>query len=325
MHAGISGPLHGVTFAVKDHFDVAEEPTTAGCSLLNDNIASRDAAAVSNLKESGMVLLGKLHTVQFGGGITGLNHDKGTPHNPWKQAHYVPGGSSSGSGVAVAAGLVQAALGGDTGGSIRVPASLCGIVGLKTTKGLLSTNGVYPMSHTLDTIGPMTRYVEDAALVCQALAKPESVDLLTTLHQGVKNLTLGYAGGLLRKDIDPQVCKKLEDTRSVFEKLGAKIVDVEITEFDEVQQMQERFMINATETYSGLENFFEQYADQLDPVIGWIKVGRDIRAKDYFKVLRWQEDLIKRVTVSLEKIDGLITATTLIPARRHWRLSTRLV
>ena len=112
-----------------------------------------------------MVLLGKTHTVQLGGGITGINQDVGTPMNPWASVHHVPGGSSSGSAVAVAADLAPVALGGDTGGSVRVPASLCGTVGLKTTVGRVSRAGVHPMSTTLDSVGVLSRCVADAALV----------------------------------------------------------------------------------------------------------------------------------------------------------------
>jgi aspartyl-tRNA(Asn)/glutamyl-tRNA(Gln) amidotransferase subunit A len=115
-----------------------------------------------------MVLLGKTNTVQFAYGGVGINHDHGTPHNPWQQTHCVPGGSSSGSGVAVAAGIVPMAMGSDTGGSVRIPASLCGTVGLKTTVGQVSRAGVFPLSWSLDSVGPLTRSVEDAALVYDA-------------------------------------------------------------------------------------------------------------------------------------------------------------
>src|SRR5215207_7108602 len=164
------GPLQGVPYAVKDLYDVQGQPTTGGTRLLAGNVAAEDCSAVRRLSAAGMVLLGKTYTVQFAFGGVGINHDHGTPHNPWSSTPLAPGGSSSGSGVAVGAGLVPMALGTDTGGSVRIPAALCGTVGLKTTVGRISRAGIYPLSFTLDSVGPLTRSVEDAALVYQALA-----------------------------------------------------------------------------------------------------------------------------------------------------------
>ena len=144
------GPLCGIPYAVKDLFDVRGVPTTAGTRVRKDAVARGDSWAVQRLKRAGMVLLGKTQTVQFAYGGVGINHDQGTPLNPWKRIPHVPGGSSSGSAVAVASGLVPAALGTDTGGSARIPASLCGIVGLKTTVGRVGRSGVYPLSFRLD-------------------------------------------------------------------------------------------------------------------------------------------------------------------------------
>jgi aspartyl-tRNA(Asn)/glutamyl-tRNA(Gln) amidotransferase subunit A len=138
------GPLHGIPYAAKDLFDAKGLPTTAGSNLLEHNIAAADATVIRRLTQAGMVLLGKTHTVQFAYGGVGINHHHGTPHNPWHAVPHAPGGSSSGSGVAVAAGMVPMALGSDTGGSVRIPSSLCGTVGLKTTVGQISRAGVFP-------------------------------------------------------------------------------------------------------------------------------------------------------------------------------------
>ena len=173
------GPLHGIPYAAKDLFDVRGIATGAGCRLLAGSIARTDSAVVRNLGEAGSVLLGKTHTVQFAYGAAGVNHDLGTPHNPWHREPHAPGGSSSGSAVAVAAGLTPLALGTDTGGSVRVPAALCGIVGLKTTIGRISRAGVYPLSLTLDSVGPITRRVEDAALAFQAMQGADERDSST--------------------------------------------------------------------------------------------------------------------------------------------------
>src|SRR5204863_2187799 len=160
----------------KDLFDVKGMATTAGTRLLAGQVAREDSAAVRKLAAAGMVLCGKTYTVQFAYGAVGINHDQGTPHNPWQPTPHAPGGSSSGSAVAVAAGLVPMALGTDTGGSVRVPAALCGIVGLKTTVGRVSRAGVYPLCWTLDSVGPITRSVEDAAIVYQAMQGADARD-----------------------------------------------------------------------------------------------------------------------------------------------------
>ncbi|HYJ20223.1 MAG TPA: amidase, partial [Burkholderiales bacterium] len=191
---GATGLLLGIPYAAKDLFDVKGMPTTAGTHLLAHNIATQDSTVVRKLDAAGMVLLGKTHTVQFAYGAAGLNHDHGTPHNPWHKDPHVPGGSSSGSAVAVASGLVPFALGTDTGGSVRVPAALCGIVGLKTTVGRISRAGVYPLSWTLDSVGPITRSVEDAALVFQAMQGPDPRDESTAgiaVHDTLRELKEG--------------------------------------------------------------------------------------------------------------------------------------
>ena len=208
------GSLCGIPYAAKDLFDVKGVPTTAGTHLLADNIAAEDSTVVRKLGAAGMVLLGKTHTVQFAYGAAGLNHDHGTPHNPWHPAPHAPGGSSSGSAVAVASGLVPMALGTDTGGSVRVPAALCGIVGLKTTIGRVSRSGVYPLSWTLDSVGPLTRSVEDAALVYQALQGADPRDASTTgiaphdalrgLKDGVKGLRIAFGETVFFDDVDPR-------------------------------------------------------------------------------------------------------------------------
>ncbi len=188
------GPLHGIPYAVKDLFDVKGLPTAAGSKLLEKNTAARDAQAIRRLSQAGMILAGKTNTVQFAFSGVGINHDHGTPHNPWSQTHHIPGGSSSGSAVAVAAGLVPMALGTDTGGSVRVPAALCGTVGLKTTVGRISRAGVYPLSWTLDSVGVFSRSVEDAALVYQCLQGADVNDEITlgvTSHDVLKALKEG--------------------------------------------------------------------------------------------------------------------------------------
>src|SRR5688572_16399745 len=171
------GPLHGVPIALKDLVDLEGRVTTGGSKVWAERVSPVTATLAERLIAAGMIVLGKTHTVEFAMGSFGTNTHLGTPRNPWDLAvHRTPGGSSSGSGVAVAAGLAPAAIGSDTGGSVRIPAVLNSITGLKTTYGLISLHGAVPLSTTLDSIGPMTRTAADAALLTAAMMGPDRND-----------------------------------------------------------------------------------------------------------------------------------------------------
>jgi len=183
IKAGVDlGPLHGLPYVAKDLFDVRGYPTTAGTRLLAKAIATRDSAVTQKLDRTGMVLLGKTNTVQFAYGGVGINSDHGTPHNPWNSTPHAPGGSSSGTGVAVSAGLAPFGLGTDTGGSVRIPAALCGVVGLKTTVGRISRAGVYPLSFSLDSVGPLTRSVRSPSVKLSGIGHRARIPVNTWLR-----------------------------------------------------------------------------------------------------------------------------------------------
>src|SRR5690348_18346876 len=171
----VRGPLHGIPVGIKDIIDVAGLPTTCHSKILVNKVATADAAVIARLRQAGAIILGKLSTHEFA--IGGPSFDLPFPpaRNPWNPAHH-PGGSSSGSGAGVAGGLFPMALGSDTGGSVRNPASACGIVGLKPTYGLVSRRGVFPLSFTLDHVGPMTRTVADNALMLEVIAGHDPLD-----------------------------------------------------------------------------------------------------------------------------------------------------
>ena len=318
------GPLHGVPYAVKDHFDVAGVATMVGCSLLADNIAAADCAAVTKLSAAGMVLLGKCHTVQFAGGITGVNQDLGTPHNPWKEEHHAPGGSSSGSAVAVAGSLAPVALGGDTGGSVRVPAALCGIVGLKTTLGRITRAGVHPMAPTLDTVGIFGRRVEDCALVYQTLQGPDTADA-TTLgrepHDVLANLEDGLAGrqlvvprNVFFDNCDAEVESAVRQACERMRALGALVLEREIPEIDAVMAMTKRFAIVAVETYVNHKRLFEEQADKLDPLVAWVQEAKRVTGPEYLEALQFHDKIKRDTAERLRDVDGLLCPTTLMPA-----------
>jgi aspartyl-tRNA(Asn)/glutamyl-tRNA(Gln) amidotransferase subunit A len=326
LAAGVDlGPLHGIPFAVKDLYDVAGVATTAGTRLLADNIARADATAVRRLTGAGMVLLGKTHTVQFAFSGIGINHDQGTPHNPWHATPHAPGGSSSGSGVAVGAGLVPMALGTDTGGSVRSPAALCGTVGLKTTVGRISRAGVYPLSWTLDSVGPLTRSVEDAALVYQALqgvdaddettAGIESHDVLGGLRGGVKGVRLAFAESVFFDGVTAEVDKAVRATGDVFRSLGAHVGRMEVPEVAEAFGEQRRVLFIAAEGCAVNARLLDERFKELDPVVANRMIaGRTLSAPDYFAVSRQWAALRRRVLHTLRDVDALVVPTTMAPA-----------
>lgn len=210
-----NSPLHGIPIALKDMIDVAGEKTTAASRLFANNIASSDAEVVRHLRRAGAIILGKLNLHEFAYGGSGVISAYGPALNPWNAAH-ITGGSSSGSAAAVAAGLCYAALGTDTAGSIRVPAAMCGIVGLKPTHGLVSTSGVVPLSESLDHVGPMARTVEDARLVFEALRR----ELLNQELAASTVPRIGIAREFFFNDLSHEIESCLESALDSLERLG---------------------------------------------------------------------------------------------------------
>jgi aspartyl-tRNA(Asn)/glutamyl-tRNA(Gln) amidotransferase subunit A len=319
------GILHGIPYAVKDLFDVKGLPTTAGASLLEKNIATADAHAIHQLNRAGMILLGKTNTVQFAYSGVGINHDHGTPHNPWNRIHHVPGGSSSGSAVAVAAGMTPMALGTDTGGSVRIPASLCGTAGLKTTVGRVSRAGVYPLSWSLDSVGPLTRSVEDAALVYQRLQGVDSddettwgltvQDVLNGLKDGVQGMRLAFAETVFWEDADPEIEKAVRECGKVFEGLGAKVSSIEFIEAQQARQLNSKGLIIAAEAYTLNKKWLEEHFDRLDPIVAHRMIkGKEVEAAEYLQNnLAWR-NLRSKTVNTLKDVDALLVPTTAIPA-----------
>ena len=326
MKGGASlGALHGIPYAAKDLFDVKGVPTTAGTHLRADSIAKQDSTMVSKLAAAGMVLMGKTHTVQFAYGAAGINHDHGTPHNPWHAVPHAPGGSSSGSAVAVAAGLVPMALGTDTGGSVRVPAALCGIVGLKTTIGRVSRAGVYPLSWTLDSVGPITRSVEDAAIVYQAMqgedAQDKSTlgvsphDTLRGLKDGVKGLHIAFGETVFFDDVDREVEQAVREAGQAFKSLGAQLASIAVPEVEAAWAEKNRGLLIPAEACAVNRELLDNHLRELDPVIGpRMLTGRTLTAPDYFALLRRYAALQEQIQWTLRDVDALIVPTTMAPA-----------
>ena len=328
------GPLDGLPYVAKDVFDVEGLPTSAGSHLLENQKAAQSSAAVERLEAAGMVLLGKTNTVQLAYGGAGINHDHGTPHNPWHPVHHVPGGSSSGSGVAVAAGLTPIGLGTDTGGSVRIPAALCGISGLKTTVGRISRAGVFPLSWTFDSIGPLARSVQDLALVYDCLQGPDPKDpctagrtvqpVGTALDQGIEGLRLAFPECGFWDGIDPEVAQQVRESRAVFESLGASFTTFEFEQAEEARDLNSRGLIAAAEAWTFNRGLLESHFDELDPFVTHRMIkGRDISADEYLHICVQMLRLRASAAVALEQVDALLVPTTVIPARTVESLSTQ--
>lgn len=231
------GPLHGVPVALKDLFDLAGAKTTASSRILAENVATKDSAVTRRLKQAGAVILGKTNLHEFAFGITTNNPHYGPTRNPWDLAR-VPGGSSGGSGAAVAASLTCLATGTDTGGSIRIPAALCGIVGLKPTFGRVSKAGVVPLAWSLDHAGPMTKTVEDTAIMMDVIAgydpdDPSSAQVETpgfraAIGADVSRLRIGVPGNFFFDDVDDEVASAVEAAARLFASLGVAVEDVSL-------------------------------------------------------------------------------------------------
>ncbi len=319
-------PLQGIPYAAKDLIDVKGLATTAGAKILEKHIAAEDAAVIRRLDQAGMVLLGKTNTVQFAFSGVGINHDHGTPHNPWSHNHYLPGGSSSGSGVAVAAGLVPMALGTDTGGSVRVPAALCGTTGLKTTVGRVSRAGVYPLSWSLDSVGVLARSVEDAALVYQHMQGPDinddttlglgSQDVLKNLKKSLKGMRLAFAETVFFDEIDTEVDAAVRACGRVFEELGADVSSIALPEAARALELNPGGVFIASEGYTLNQKWLEEHFDQLDPVVAERMIkGKDITAANYLGNMLAAKRLRSKVYTVLKDIDALLVPTTCVPAK----------
>jgi aspartyl-tRNA(Asn)/glutamyl-tRNA(Gln) amidotransferase subunit A len=236
-HGYSRGPLHGVPFAAKDLFDSAGLRTTYGSPIFADHVPAEDATAIRRLRDAGAILVGKTATHEFAWGITTASTHFGATRNPWSTS-VVAGGSSGGSAVALATGMVPAALGTDTGGSIRIPAAYCGVVGLKPTFARVSTKGVFPLAPSLDHIGPMARTVEDAALLLEVLAGFEPGDSSTAavaapsysaaMQEGIASLRIGICEDLLPVPLSTPVRRAFDNCMSVLAGLGARLVDVSL-------------------------------------------------------------------------------------------------
>lgn len=320
-------PLNGVPIAIKDLCEVEGRVTTAGSAAWKTRTSTSTATIVDRLLAAGMVMLGKTHMVEFAFGGWGTNPLCGTPWNPWDaKVHRAPGGSSSGSGVAVAAGLAPAAIGSDTGGSVRIPAALNGITGLKTTFGLISLYGAFPLSTTLDSIGPMTRTAEDAALLTAVMAGADLRDPNTltapTLDFGDFTKPAEIRGlriAALPADqfpiaVHPDVIRVWMDTVAALRKLGAQVEETKVPiDFNELMLRNGRLI--AAEAYALHRAYIEDAALPIGPAVrARVLGGKTVTAADYIAARADQRRTSAAFAAWMRDWDALLTPVNPLPA-----------
>jgi len=319
------GPLHGVPIALKDLVDTAGVKTTAASAVFADRVPREDAEVVRRLRDAGAVFLGKLNMHEFAYGDSSAQSHYGAVRNPWNRER-VAGGSSGGSAAAVAAGLCYAALGSDTGGSIRQPAAYCGIVGLKPTYGLVSTRGVIPLSWSLDHIGPMCRTVTDTALALQPIAGYDAndtnslaatpPDYAAALRGRPAGLRLGLPRAVFYEGLDPEVERAVTEALRVLRGLSSSVQDVQLPPYKTLP-------IVGAEAYAYHAPYFTKTPDRYQPMTRRrLEAGSRVTTPAYIEGRRELDRLRRDVVRIFQSVDLLITPTTpILPATVQEALS----
>ena len=315
------GPLHGVPIGLKDLYDTAGIRTAGGAKILFERVPETDSTVARKLREAGAVLLGKLNTHELAFGVTTNNPHFGATRNPW-HLDAIPGGSSGGSGAAIAAGLAAGTTGTDTGGSIRIPAALCGCVGLKPTYGRVSKAGVLPLSWVLDNAGPITRTVEDAAVMLQAMAgyDPDDFstvpvpvdDYVSALSGGVRGLRLGVPRTYFYDRLDDDVQSAVQQALDTLRGLGAELRDVQVPDFGPVTLPAFGLVVaELLELYG--DEFRTRPGDFGADVAGILQQGAPdgVSLAGVLRVMYGLTHAMRRV---LTEVDALVTPTTPVPA-----------
>lgn len=311
------GPLHGIPIALKDLIDTAGTRTTAASELYRDRVPKEDAEVVRRLRQAGAVILGKNNLHEFAYGASSLVSFFGDVHNPWNAA-CIAGGSSGGSAAAVAAGLCYAAIGTDTAGSIRLPAALCGCVGIKPTYGRVSARGVLPLSWSLDHVGPLAATVEDAAIVLQAIAGYDARDIssvdvpvsdyVSVLGAGAKTLRVGIPRTYFYDELDDEVDAAVEQALGVIKTLAGETREMKIEiPTDRVVQTVESYAVHA-------KDIARTPALYQAETLRRIRSGENISATEYIQRRQELDRERRRAREIFSEVDLLVTPTTPIAA-----------
>ena len=319
------GTLHGIPIGLKDLVDVAGKPTTGGSKVLQSNIASADATVTDRLNRAGAITIGKTNLVEFAFGAAGVNPYTGDARNPW-DTEKITGGSSSGSGAAVAAGMVYGALGSDTGGSIRMPASLCGIAGIKPTYGRVPRTGVLDLCWSCDHVGPMTRRTADCAHMLNVIAGHDPADIASStrpvpdfaadLDKGIDGLRIGVPEHYFFDDeiIDPEVAAAVNAAIELLERNGAELVSVPMDWVSNGRSI--NVIITLAEATAVHEKLLAEHADDYTPAVrSRIQSALTMPAVDYIRAQRARQAFSVQMAEATKHVD--VIATPSVPVRTH--------
>lgn len=316
------GPLHGIPVALKDLYDQAGLPTTAGSKIFKDNVPQKDSAVTARFRAGGAVLLGKTNLHEWAFGVTNQNPHFGNTKNPWDTTR-IPGGSSGGSAAAVATGMCFVSPGSDTGGSIRIPAALCGIAGLKPTYGRVSLRGVVPLAWSLDHAGPLARTVRDLAITLGLLAgydadDPGCVDVpvddyLSQLEDGVKGLRIVVPTSHFFDNVDPEVERAVREAAKTLASLGARVEERALPHAELLIETQRAIIAADAAAYH--REHMQDHPDDFGPyVLERMKYGETVTGPDQALARRHQAQIRSAWTRLLREVDLFLTPTTLAPA-----------
>ncbi|MEC9307895.1 MAG: amidase [Chloroflexota bacterium] len=308
------GPLHGIPVGLKDLFHTGGVRTTSGSRIFDTYIPTEDCTVAARFNQAGAILLGKLNMHQFAYGPTGENPDYGHMHNPWNP-ELISGGSSGGSGSAAASGQCTITMGSDTGGSVRIPSSLCGIVGLKPTYGLISRHGLTPLSWSLDHPGPMVRTVEDAALTMNAIsgydtkdvgsANVDIPDFTASMIGDIKNVKIGLVREFFEAPLDAEVHTVTKAAIAQLEALGAEIIEVSMPMFKQAQAISGTILMAEAAAYH--RDLLKEHADKLYPPVRLrIESGLFVTAADYLKAQQGRALFNKGMSDLFLEVDALV-------------------
>jgi aspartyl-tRNA(Asn)/glutamyl-tRNA(Gln) amidotransferase subunit A len=318
------GPLHGIPIGIKDIIDTSNIRTTYGSAIFRNHVPVNDAAVVSRLKEAGAIILGKTNTHEFAFGITTNNVHYGPTRNPWDPTR-IPGGSSGGSAAAVAASLCSAALGTDTGGSVRIPSAFCGVVGLKPTYGRISTSGVFPLATGMDHVGTIASSATDNAIILQALAGFDESDPRTLMipvpnfsdriDEPIEGVTVATCPNLIPDVIDAQVHSAYQAAIRKVESLGAQIIERNLKAAEFIQPASTKLLLAeaATQHSELLMKHSEEYDTKL---MNRFKLGEKVTTPEYIQALRDSEVVQRSIEILFKDADVLMTPTIqILPPR----------
>jgi aspartyl-tRNA(Asn)/glutamyl-tRNA(Gln) amidotransferase subunit A len=316
------GALHGVPLAHKDMYYDAGKVATCGSLIRRDFVPTTTSTTLQRLKDAGSIRLGSLQMAEFAYGPTGHNAHYGAVHNPWSLPN-ITGGSSSGSGAAIAARLTFAALGSDTGGSIRMPAHFCGVTGLKVTYGRVSRAGAMPLSQSLDTVGPLAQTAEDCALLLQLMAGPDPEDLtassaavpdyMAAVAASIKGLKIGVPTSYYVDDLDPEVARILDDTVAVLKREGADIVKVELP--DQRQLSSASQLVLAVEAAAFHKRWLIERPQDYGPqVLMRLQNGLAVPGVTYLEAMRWRGAALAAHVAATSAVDAVIAPVSPVGA-----------